>query len=231
MIRHGQASFGTGNYDKLSERGIVQSRVLAEHLLKINSGFTKIITGTMSRHKETLDPLLSLYKEKGMSLPDINIMNEFNEYDFLGIISEIFPLLLKEDNALNKDMSKLFEDKKAFQQVFEKAILGWASGNYNSSRLPKWEDFIVRVTNGINTIMKSYGSSANIAVFTSGGPIAGVIRNVLQLSEENAVRLSWQIANASVTRFKFTFDRITLSTFNEYSCLESYKDENLVTYR
>lgn len=231
MIRHGQASFGTGNYDKLSGRGIVQSRVLAEHILKINSGFTKIITGTMSRHKETLEPLLLLYKERGMALPDVDIMNEFNEYDFLGIISEIFPLLLKEDSTLSTDMSELLGDKKAFQQVFEKAILGWASGIYDSPRLPKWQDFMLRINNGINAIMKAHGSGAHIAVFTSGGPIAGVLRNVLQISEENAVRLSWQIANASVTRFKFTFDRVTLSTFNEYSYLESYKGENLVTYR
>jgi len=31
MIRHGQASFGSTNYDLLSETGIFQSRILAEY--------------------------------------------------------------------------------------------------------------------------------------------------------------------------------------------------------
>ena len=43
--------------------------------------------------------------------------------------------------------------------------------------------------------------------------------------------LSWLVVNASITRFKFTRDRITLFTFNEHSFLEQYTDDNLVTFR
>ena len=35
MIRHGQASFGSANYDLLSETGVLQSCILAEYLLAV----------------------------------------------------------------------------------------------------------------------------------------------------------------------------------------------------
>jgi broad specificity phosphatase PhoE len=231
LIRHGQASFGIQNYDKLSERGILQSRVFAEHILAHDVKFSALYTGAMARHQETLAPLLSLYAERGHALPPVDKMEEFNEYDWLHVISEIFPQLMKEDPSLNWDMAKLLSDKKTFQRIFETAILRWASGNYTSSSLPKWEDFLSRVHRGIDRIMKNHGTGENIAVFTSGGPISAVMQKVLHLSYEDTVKISWLIINASITRFKFTHDRMMLSTFNEHTYLELYTGDNLVTYR
>src|SRR4030042_694335 len=231
LIRHGQASFGIQNYDKLSERGVLQSRVLADHILKYNTQFSACYTGAMTRHKETLPPLLNLYDEKGSVSPPVGVIEEFNEYDWLHVITEIFPQLMKEDPSLKWDMAKILGDKKTFQRIFETALLRWVSGNYTSTSLPKWEEFLSRVHRGIERIMKNHGTGENIAVFTSGGPIAAVLQKVLNLSYEDTVRISWLIVNASITRFKFTHDRITLFTFNEHSYLEQYTDDNLVTFR
>jgi broad specificity phosphatase PhoE len=231
LIRHGQASFGIQNYDKLSERGVLQSRVFAEHILKNNIQFSACYTGAMTRHKETLVPLINLYGGKGSASPPVGIIEEFNEYDWLHVITEIFPQLMKEDPSLNWDMKKILGDKKTFQRIFETAILRWVSGNYSSTSLSKWEDFLSRVHRGIERIMKKHGSGEHVAVFTSGGPISAVLQKVLNLSNEDTVRISWLVVNASVTRFKFTHDRITLFTFNEHSFLEEYAGDNLVTFR
>jgi len=36
LIRHGQASFGTADYDRLSEKGIRQASVLGDHLADLD---------------------------------------------------------------------------------------------------------------------------------------------------------------------------------------------------
>jgi broad specificity phosphatase PhoE len=229
LIRHGQASFGIQNYDKLSERGILQSRVLAEHIIKNNIQFSAFYTGAMTRHRETLVPLLDRYR--GSDPPAFQILEEFNEYDWLHVITEIFPQMMKEDPSLTWDMKKILSDKKTFQRIFESAILRWVSGDYSSTSLSKWEDFLSRVQGGVERIMKKHGSGEHVAVFTSGGPISAVLQKVLKLSNEDTVRISWLIVNASITRFKFTHDRISLFTFNEHSYLERHEGDNLITFR
>jgi len=43
LVRHGQASFGSANYDELSDRGRRQSRILGEYLF--NTSLTRLIYG------------------------------------------------------------------------------------------------------------------------------------------------------------------------------------------
>lgn len=231
MIRHGQASFGEANYDKLSEEGILQSGILAEYMHKTGIRFNAIYTGQMLRHKETLQELLDNLKQEEVSVPTVKEAGEFNEYDSGGVLAAILPEMIKENPELSKDTAKLLSDQKTFQRIFEEAIFRWISGNYKSKEITSWEDFTKRVNRGIDMIMESHGSGENIAVFTSGGPISVTVQRALNLSGRDAIRISWQIINSSVTRFKFTSDRIMLAVFNDHSHLENFSERNLITYR
>ena len=51
FVRHGQASFGAENYDKLSAIGHKQSELLGLHLKKTSLKFDKVICGKMKRHQ------------------------------------------------------------------------------------------------------------------------------------------------------------------------------------
>ena len=55
FVRHGQASFGTGNYDQLSELGHEQAWLLGEYFREREIRFDHIITGDMVRHRETAE--------------------------------------------------------------------------------------------------------------------------------------------------------------------------------
>ena len=57
FVRHGQASFGAENYDKLSTIGHKQSELLGLHLKKTSLKFDKVICGKMKRHQETLEEI------------------------------------------------------------------------------------------------------------------------------------------------------------------------------
>lgn len=231
MIRHGQASFGADNYDKLSEQGIEQSKILAEYMHNIGIRFNVVYTGHMQRHRETLHETLELLRDKELTVPPVKEAGEFNEYDSGAVLTALLPEMIEENPALRKDSAKLLSDKKSFQRIFEQAIFRWISGKYRSKTIPSWEDFNKRVNRGIDMIMESHGSGENIGIFTSGGPICVAVQRALNLSSRDAIRISWQIINSSVTRFKFTSDRIMLSVFNDHGHLENFRGKNLITYR
>ena len=86
MIRHGQASFGSANYDLLSETGVLQSRILAEYLLTVGLAPDALYSGAMERQKDTAGAMVALYREKELPLPALRIENAFNEYSSREII-------------------------------------------------------------------------------------------------------------------------------------------------
>jgi broad specificity phosphatase PhoE len=107
----------------------------------------------------------------------------------------------------------------------------WISGKHDKPGIESWPAFSFRVCNGIDDIIAAEGRGKNIMLFTSGGPIAALLHKVLGLTSENAIRLSWQVVNASVTRFMYNSERITLAGFNMISHLELQGGEALITYR
>src|SRR4051794_40705144 len=58
LVRHGQASFGSEDYDVLSSRGVRQSRKVAESLSGYGVAPTSLIHGGMRRQRETAEQML-----------------------------------------------------------------------------------------------------------------------------------------------------------------------------
>ena len=230
LIRHGQASFGKENYDRLSERGKRQSRLLGEHLSSRGISFDAVYTGTLSRHQETLQDMAEAYNDAGISLPAARTLPELNEYDSRTILETIIPELLNEDPSYQTDTANLFTERKSFQRVFEASMLRWAAGNHPASLL-KWSDFVAGVYRGVSAIMRADGRGKRVAVITSGGPVSVAVRRALGLTDENTMRVTWQIKNCSLTRFKCTESELMLESFNEVAHLEGVGEEGIVTYR
>ena len=53
LIRHGQASFGAADYDKLSELGCRQAQVTGEYLRDNKIHFDAVYSGSLLRQRET----------------------------------------------------------------------------------------------------------------------------------------------------------------------------------
>ncbi|HMY70015.1 MAG TPA: phosphoglycerate mutase family protein, partial [Leptospiraceae bacterium] len=58
LIRHGQASFGEENYDRLSEKGRLQAELLSEYLRKNFPEPDLVCMGSLKRHEETAAPFI-----------------------------------------------------------------------------------------------------------------------------------------------------------------------------
>ena len=52
LIRHGQASFGAANYDRLSETGERQARLVGRHLAAAGQHFDVMLAGDLQRARK-----------------------------------------------------------------------------------------------------------------------------------------------------------------------------------
>ena len=235
MIRHGQASFGSSNYDQLSELGIKQSRVLGEYWAQRRFKLDAVFTGAQERQKQTLTAVIDAYNDVGLSLPPPGLLNGFNEYNAWGIMEKFFPKLLQEDKQLKEIISNnpnIGENtkggRKAFQEAFEIVMNRWIEGQATDPEIESWLSFRTRVVADIQKIMVAYPDGRTVAVFTSGGPISAALEWALKISPKMALDLAWVVKNSSITEFRFKSNRFSLTGFN---MTPHFNDDTLVTYR
>ena len=231
MIRHGQASFGQDNYDQLSDLGIRQAKIVARYLSEFNKHFDTVYSGELKRQVKTAEELIECYRVNKMAVPEIQSSASFNEYDSLKVWESLLPGLLQETPSLSKDLEQVYTDKKSFQILFELVMDRWIAGAYDPPKSPKWSDFKKRVRQGLIDIMKKHRSKKKLAIFTSGGPISVAIQFALGISDQKTMEISWQLMNASITRFKYNDRGIALAGFNDITHLELEQDKALLTYR
>ena len=231
LFRHGQASFGEDNYDRLSPTGVKQSEILARHLAKTDKLFDAIYFGEMERQQKTAQELVDYYRKSKLLVPRPNVSDKFNEYDSFSVWQALLPEILHEDPALANDVEKLYGEQKTFQRIFAKVMNLWISGGYQASGIPCWNDFKQRVRKGLEELIANHGARKRLAVFTSGGPISVAVQTALGLSDSKTLEISWQLMNASITRIKYSVRGMMLAVFNDVTHLELERDESLLTYR
>ena len=230
FIRHAQASFGAENYDRLSDLGIRQARILGDYFFQLGLRFHSVYTGSMERQIGTAHRILSRLSQDSTK-PDLHSVPEFNEYDSESVLKIQAPEMIREDLSLSEATTRIYTDQRSFQRVFEQAILRWISGQYDTPGVETWRAFTRRVRAGVTKVMEENRRKKRIAVFTSGGPVSVVMQMALGLSDEETIRLSWQIRNTSVSAFKYNAEHFSLFSFNSAAHLELHNDPELLTYR
>lgn len=227
LVRHGQASFGQGHYDRLSDMGHTQARLTGAYLGGQGLVLDAAYCGGLARQRDTARAVL----EGLASPPPLAVLPEFDEYDSGSIIEALLPAMRQEDPTLEQTLPAMFNDRRTFQAIYEGAMLRWISGRYDLDGAETWAAFLKRVSQGLERVQADNGRGRTVAVFTSGGPISAAMRLALGLADDTALRLTWVIKNASLTSFLYHERRLTLSLFNSTAHLEQGGQPGLITYR
>jgi broad specificity phosphatase PhoE len=235
LVRHGQASFLEQNYDKLSTTGERQARLLGEYWARGRMTFDRVYSGPRSRQIETAQITGEVYKRARLPWPELQIMQEFDEYagewvmeSSLAGLAESNPQVRALQEAFRNAGDKR-EKHKTFQRMFEVVIGKWVGGEIQVDDVESWPDFCARVNQGFDQVCANNdGGGENVAIFSSGGPIGVSLQRALDLSPENTLKVAWMARNCSFTEFIFSGERFTLSSFNE---LPHIDDPALLTYR
>lgn len=222
LIRHGQASFLKRNYDQLSELGIQQSGIIGSALKERRTSVSYLEGGAMKRHHQTAEHCMKTF---GQPL-DYNENSCWNEYSFMELMSKHQPELNGFD-PLERFIKSQANPMKALHQLLKSAIQDWIEDKHEFST--SWSAFKKQAYQGIQEISAKLEKGENAWIFTSGGPIAAVVLQLLELKDTQFMAIQEKIVNASITKVLVGRRGPTLSTFNEYSHLEF--ESSLITYR
>jgi len=234
LVRHAQASFLSQNYDQLSPLGEMQAHHLGKYWARRNMTFDRVCAGPGQRHRRTAAITGVAYREIGVPFPEPLIMDEFDEFQGDAVLAQSLTQLRVQDpiiRGLHDAMQAAGDEiqkRAAFQRLFGAVITLWVNGEIAPQTVERWLDFCARVNRGLASLFTDSAKGANIAVFTSGGPIGVAVQRALHLSPQDTLQIMWMSRNSSYSEFLFSRDRFTLSSFNSFPHLD---EDSLLTYR
>jgi broad specificity phosphatase PhoE len=235
LVRHGQASFFSDDYDRLSPTGRTQSRLLGEYWARLGLVFDAVYTGPRARQRATAELAGVAYAQSGLDWPDPVTLEELDEYDLGGLLDRLTPALARQDTTGFADLVGRYRESheesaraRHFQKMFEALMTHWQRGTSLVADLESWPAFGERVGRGVRRMLEPAGRGSRVVAFTSGGFIGAATQRALAAPDRAALELSWRLRNTALTEFVFTRDRCTLDSFNALPHLD---DSALWTYR
>ena len=234
LVRHGQASYMSQYYDRLSPLGEEQAAKLGQFWVRHGLTFDRVICGPAQRHQRTMQIAADAIRQAGMPWPEPVIVPEFDEFDAFTMMRVMMPVLVQKDEhvrALNADFESNRHSPEAgrkLQKLFEAAARSWAIESVEVEGVESWPQFRARISSALESVRSASQPSSSTVVFTSGGPIAASVGHVLGLDHAKAIEFVWISRNASYSQFLFSGDRFSMHSFNS---IPHFDELSLHTYR
>jgi broad specificity phosphatase PhoE len=228
FIRHGQASFGQPAYDRLSPIGERQAAILGRHFYKNGIRFDAVYSGALRRHVQTATIAMQQANSDGSQ--NIIIDADFNELDSSDQMMNRLFSVIQEDPTLSEKMKQIHTDHGAIGRIFDFAEKAEMMPVEVAARMRQVQQFRERIRGAIDNVVRKVGDNKKVAVFTSGGPTAAALRQTLETSREQTLRLGWELRNTSITVLRHHQEQLWLVLFNCVAHLEATDDPGLITY-
>jgi broad specificity phosphatase PhoE len=220
LVRHAQASFGTHDYDRLSDLGHRQARWLGEHFRRRELEFDQVICGSMVRHRETADGIL---RAMGREPAGFATDPAWDEFDFQAIVSAYLEEHREELPAPGASLA-------AFSRILRAALLAWSEDRLQAALPERWEHFDARVQGGLGSLTSKAGDGRRILLVSSGGAIATALRHVLEAPASAMIHMNLQLRNSSISHLFFNSRNVHFSGFNHVPHLDRPDRAGAVTY-
>jgi broad specificity phosphatase PhoE len=234
IVRHGQASLFTQDYDRLSALGEKQVMALGDHWARTRTVFDRAFTGPARRHLQTAELVGAACRKAGLPWTEPVILPELDEFPAEGLMKQYLERLAEKHprlKALHQDLqcaSGRSEQARALELVFRAFTTMWVRAEFDASEVETWEMFSARVGRGLDRLRNNGSRGASIVVFSSAGPTAVMMQTALGLDPLRTLHLCWLVRNSACSEFLFSGDRFSLASFNAVPHLD---DPALVTYR
>lgn len=211
LLRHGQASLGTADYDQLSELGHRQARAAGARLARADLSIGQVWSGALARQHQTARAVLA---ELGRPPGDLRTDDRLDEYDPAGILGTSDPFA-----GVTTPQSR-----RALQVTLDEALARWiqVGDGYPEPHAA----FTTRVRAAVTALAALPGTTLAV---TSAGVIAVACAQVTGLPADRWPALARVVVNASLTKLITGSTGTNLLTFNDHGHLED--DRSLITYR
>jgi len=218
LVRHGQASFGADDYDRLSDLGRRQCVRLGEWFRRRGVVFEAALVGTLRRQIESLQAI-----DEGLgSRPPIEPLSwpGLNEYDSVAVIRTVHAgPLAKPTNG---------EEVRQHFRLLRDGLGRWMAGAVQPEGMPTYAAFAAGVAGALEHVRTRH--TGDVLLVASGGPISTAVGQVLDLAPEATIELNLRIRNSAVTEFTFHPKRHHLLTYNTLPHLDDAAHADWITY-
>jgi broad specificity phosphatase PhoE len=216
LVRHGQASFGAEDYDRLSDLGRRQCAQLGSWMKGRGLVFEAVLRGSLRRHRESLEALAGELP----GLPEALEWPGLNEYDSEAVVRSVHAgELPRPDNA---------EAYRLHFRLLREGLTRWMAGQVQPEGMPSWEGFLQGVTRALDHVRTQH--QGDVLLVSSGGPIATAVAHVLDAPPATAIELNLRIRNSALTEFAYTPKRHMLVTYNTLPHLDHPERQSWVTF-
>lgn len=219
LVRHGQASFGADDYDRLSDLGWRQCQTLGAWLRDSGFAYQGVLRGRLRRQRESLDAIAA-------ALPGLPAALEWpalDEYDSAALLRSASHL---ETQALPPPQTA--EGRRAHFRLLRRALLEWMAGRTQPEGLPAWADWVGGIDAVLDHVRRHF--DGNVLLVSSGGPISTAVAQVLAAPPATVVELNLRLRNSALSELQFTSARHALLSFNTLPHLQQPDRQAWITY-
>ena len=221
LARHGQASFGSADYDRLSERGRQQSRWLGEYFAGRNLNFTRVVAGTLRRQRETARELLD-----AMSA-NVAVDTHAGLDEYHG--EALYAAHTGGRNPLDHQRG----DYRDYWRTMKAAMHAWAAGDL--AGVPEtWVQFGERTRAALSMAAAGLKRDDCALVVSSGGAISRTMVDILGSPGAIGVEFNLQFRNAGFCELIVAGDganqEYRLVAFNAIPHLDTPERRSAITF-
>lgn len=212
LVRHGQASFGTDDYDRLSDLGKEQSRITGRFLASQGLEPDRIIHGEMLRQRQTAEGILAGLGRDIDAHVDAG-WNEYAAWELTGVLTDLDP--------------RAQHDSKIFQGELERGAARWASGEHDEDYTETYNQFTSRVDRALDEATGAMSSGQSTIVVSSAGAIAWTAARLIGGGFDQWMAFNRVTINTGITKIITGRGGTSLISFNDHG----HQDPKNATYR
>ncbi len=201
LVRHGQASFDSDDYDQLSALGTRQADCLGQWWRAQGLSADAVWHGGMRRHLQTAQ---GWQAAQASSTPPLQIHPGLREFDHREVFFAHRPDL-RDAAALQAWKAAPGDYALRFADTYAQAQARWLAGMHPADYTESWTAVSTRVlaalvelSHALQPLARQQGT-ADALVFTSAGPISAVIQQLRQWPVDRVATLQSGLHNAGVT--------------------------------
>ena len=199
LVRHGQASFGTENYDLLSTLGHEQAAIVGRELAYRGTQTPIMVSGSLQRQRRTAEIIAG---ELGLAGSAVSIDEGWNEFDAHALV----------DARLGSHGASGGLSSQEFQVELDEAMQAWIDGGSLT-----WRSFRDGAIEALASIAEQTPKGCEAIVATSAGVTAAVVGRLLGLDARGVIALNRVSVNASITTVLSGARGLSLLTFNDHA--------------
>lgn len=205
LVRHGQASLGAADYDRLSDLGRRQARLLGRYWAETGHAFDRVVVGPLRRHQETFEELALGVREGGALLPEPLVEEDLCEHQAVEVVRR---MIAREAPAPEPSTSL----KDAWFRHFDRIMRAWIEGATVFEDLENWQQARARVRSALPRLVEP--ADVDTLAVTSGGFVCMTIGEILKLDDLAVYELALELRNGAWAELRLASTGPRLMAFN-----------------